>query len=64
MMIDLILLSLLGPSFAQMYQKVKLKNVDVLTLNQGRMTNGRRSSPVPQLQVISESYYRESRIVA
>ena len=37
---------------AQMFKKVKLKDVDVLTLYQGKMTNGRRSSPIPQLQVI------------
>ena len=36
---------------SQMYQKTKLKDVEVLTLYQGKMTNGRRSSPVPQLQV-------------
>ena len=35
-----------------MFKKVKLKDVDVLTLYQGKMTNGRRSSPIPQLQVI------------
>jgi hypothetical protein len=35
---------------AQMFKKVKLKDVDVLTLYQGKMTNGRRSSPIPQLQ--------------
>lgn len=40
----------LGEALGQMYQKTKLKNVDVLTLYQGRMTNGRRSAPVPQLQ--------------
>lgn len=39
-----------GEVFAQMYKKVKLKDVDVLTLYQGKMTNGRRSSPIPQLQ--------------
>lgn len=33
-----------------MFQKTKLKDIDVLTLHQGRMTNGRRSSPVPQLE--------------
>jgi hypothetical protein len=33
----------------QMYKKVKLKDVEVLTLYKGRMTNGRRSSPVQQL---------------
>ncbi len=43
-----------GEVFAQMYKKVKLKDVDVLTLYQGKMTNGRRSSPIPQLQVNSK----------
>ena len=41
-----------GEVSAQMFKKVKLKDVDVLTLYQGKMTNGRRSSPIPQLQVI------------
>ena len=41
-----------GEVTAQMFKKVKLKDVDVLTLYQGKMTNGRRSSPIPQLQVI------------
>merc|ERR1711892_41246 len=31
-------------------QKVKLKDVNVLTLYRNKMTNGRRSSPIPQLQ--------------
>jgi len=31
-------------------QKVKLKDVDVLTLYQNKLTNGRRSSPIQQLQ--------------
>ncbi|XP_076355118.1 store-operated calcium entry-associated regulatory factor-like isoform X1 [Tachypleus tridentatus] len=35
--------------------KVKLKDVEVLTLYQGKMTTGRRSSPVPQLQCIGGS---------
>jgi len=39
-----------GEVSAQMFKKVKLKDVDVLTLYQGKMTNGRRSSPIPQLQ--------------
>ena len=52
---SVILLCFLDETFGQMYQKTKLKNVDVLTLHQGRMTNGRRSAPVPQLQV--ELYY-------
>lgn len=43
-------LSLFDKSNGQMFKKVKLKDVDVLTLHQGRMTAGRRSSPVPQLQ--------------
>lgn len=47
----IILWGVLGCVFSQMYQKVKLKDVDVLTLYQGKMTNGRRSAPVPQLQV-------------
>ena len=38
---------------AQMYKKVKLKDVDTLTLYQGKMTNGRRSAPIPQLQVLN-----------
>ena len=32
--------------------KIKLKDVEVLTLYAGRMTNGRRSSPVPQLNCV------------
>lgn len=35
--------------------KIKLKNVNVLTLKAGRMTTGRRSSPLPQLQCIGGS---------
>lgn len=35
-------------------KKVKLKDVDVLTLYYGKMTNGRRSSPVPQLECQNE----------
>ena len=42
-----------GEVSAQMFKKVKLKDVEVLTLYQGKMTNGRRSSPIPQLQVIT-----------
>merc|ERR1712170_221021 len=40
---------LIALASGQMFKKVKLKDVDVLTLYQGKMTNGRRSSPVPQL---------------
>ena len=42
---------LIALASGQMFKKVKLKDVDVLTLYQGKMTNGRRSSPVPQLSV-------------
>lgn len=42
-------LCLIAMASGQMFKKVKLKDVDVLTLYQGKMTNGRRSSPVPQL---------------
>ncbi|XP_022251066.1 store-operated calcium entry-associated regulatory factor-like isoform X2 [Limulus polyphemus] len=35
--------------------KVKLKDVEVLTLYHGKMTTGRRSPPVPQLQCIGGS---------
>lgn len=34
---------------------MKLKDVEVLTLQQGRYTTGRRSSPVPQLQCLGGS---------
>jgi len=37
------------------YNKVKLKDVEVLTLVEGRMTTGRRSSPVPQFTCIGGS---------
>ncbi|KAI9340800.1 hypothetical protein DFJ73DRAFT_551385 [Zopfochytrium polystomum] len=33
-------------------QKVLLKDVSVLTLYEGKMTNGRRSAPVPQLKCV------------
>merc|ERR1711962_1563107 len=42
--------TVLTGTLGQMFKKVKLKDVDVLTLYQGKMTNGRRSSPIPQLQ--------------
>ncbi|CAL8078822.1 unnamed protein product [Orchesella dallaii] len=35
--------------------KVKLKDVEVLTLHTGAMTTGRRSSPVPQLRCVGGS---------
>ena len=35
--------------------KVLLRDVQVLTLRQGQMTTGRRSSPVPQLNCVGGS---------
>ena len=32
--------------------KIKLTDVNVITLQQGRMTNSRRTHPVPQLQCV------------
>lgn len=49
MKLALSLLAILAGAEAQMYKKVKLKDVNTLTLYQGKMTNGRRSAPVPQL---------------
>ena len=46
---EVLTIVLLG--FADAQKSVKLKNVDVLTLYAGRMTTGRRSAPVPQLEV-------------
>ena len=51
---DVLTIALLGLADAQ--KSVKLKNVDVLTLYAGRMTTGRRSAPVPQLQVTDKFY--------
>ena len=34
------------------HNKIKLGDIQVLTLEQGRMTSGRRSSPVPQLKCV------------
>ena len=42
-------------SFLFSDEKVKLKDVQVLTLQHGRMTTGRRSSPVPQLSCVGGS---------
>merc|ERR1739838_742788 len=39
----------------QKHEKVKLKDVQGLTLQHGRMTTGRRSSPVPQLSCVGGS---------
>jgi len=50
---EVLTIALLG--FADAQKSVKLKNVDVLTLYAGRMTTGRRSAPVPQLQCMGGS---------
>lgn len=42
-------------SWGENYKKVKLQDVQVLTLHQGQMTTGRRSSPVPQLTCVGGS---------
>ena len=51
---EVLTIALLGLADAQ--KSVKLKNVDVLTLYAGRMTTGRRSAPVPQLQVAHKCF--------
>lgn len=53
----LVLLLCSGPAvvvaaWGQSSDSVHLKDVEVLTLYAGKMTNGRRSSPVPQLECI------------
>ncbi|EFX70643.1 hypothetical protein DAPPUDRAFT_309378 [Daphnia pulex] len=42
----------LGSTFGGSSDSVKLSNIQVLTLYHGKMTNGRRSSPVPQLKCV------------
>ena len=37
------------------HQKIRLRDVEVLTLRDGAMTTGRRSSPVPQLACVGGS---------
>ena len=46
---------LCGWGFGDSAEKVKLQDVQVLTLHHGRMTTGRRSSPVPQLKCVGGS---------
>lgn len=48
-------LLVISPSSCWAGKKVKLKDVQVLTLQQGEYTTGRRSSPVPQLQCLGGS---------
>eukprot|EP00039_Didymoeca_costata_P008607 m.114119 g.114119 ORF g.114119 m.114119 type:complete len:323 (-) comp14153_c0_seq5:3771-4739(-) len=42
-------------SQAQKHKKILLQDIDVLTLRHGKMTSGRRSSPVPQAKCIGGS---------
>jgi len=53
------LISLLVPitvcGWGDNHQKIRLRDVQVLTLKEGKMTTGRRSSPVPQLNCIGGS---------
>ncbi|KAE9546359.1 hypothetical protein FO519_010429, partial [Halicephalobus sp. NKZ332] len=37
------------------HSKVRLKDVQTLTLNRGQYTTGRRNSPVPQLKCVGGS---------
>ena len=44
-----------GGGFSNDPGKVRLQDVQVLTLKHGKMTTGRRSSPVPQLKCVGGS---------
>lgn len=50
-----LLLPLLVSGWGQKYEKIRLRDVQVLTLRAGEMTTGRRSSPVPQLSCVGGS---------
>uniref|UniRef100_A0A6G5A1R8 Store-operated calcium entry-associated regulatory factor n=1 Tax=Rhipicephalus microplus TaxID=6941 RepID=A0A6G5A1R8_RHIMP len=50
-----VILLLIDPAHPWGGKKVKLKDVEVLTLRQGQYTTGRRSSPVPQLTCLGGS---------
>uniref|UniRef100_A0A131YEX0 Store-operated calcium entry-associated regulatory factor n=1 Tax=Rhipicephalus appendiculatus TaxID=34631 RepID=A0A131YEX0_RHIAP len=51
----IVILLLIDPALSWGGKKVKLKDVEVLTLRQGQYTTGRRSSPVPQLTCLGGS---------
>lgn len=51
----IVILLLIDPAHPWGGKKVKLKDVEVLTLRQGQYTTGRRSSPVPQLTCLGGS---------
>ena len=44
-----------GWGWGEQHQKIRLRDVQVLTLHEGAMTTGRRSSPVPQLSCVGGS---------
>jgi len=44
-----------GWGWGEKHQKIRLRDVQVLTLQDGAMTTGRRSSPVPQLSCVGGS---------
>jgi len=48
----ILLLPLIVAGWGQKYEKIRLRDVQVLTLKAGEMTTGRRSSPVPQLSCV------------
>jgi len=55
-MLNLLLLVSLGQAqWKDSRDRVRLQDVQVLTLHQGKMTTGRRSSPVPQLNCVGGS---------
>merc|ERR1719153_447532 len=51
----LVVSPLLVAGWGETYQKARLRDVQVLTLREGAMTTGRRSSPVPQLACVGGS---------
>merc|ERR1711963_930874 len=53
--ICVLLLPLIVAGWGQKYEKIRLRDVQVLTLRAGEMTTGRRSSPVPQLSCVGGS---------
>jgi len=52
---SLVLFPLIVAGWGQKYEKIRLRDVQVLTLRAGEMTTGRRSSPVPQLSCVGGS---------
>jgi len=54
-LLQLLCLGRCANSWGEKNNKMKLQDVQVLTLHQGKMTTGRRSSPVPQLNCVGGS---------